>query len=165
MIPSFTRQKWFLLLGDVVFIILATYLSPLIRLGHRIDILSLHTGAIIFTLFLYLVMMYIFDLYNINRKFTSRDSALRAALAVGIAGLFATFLFYSLPHWRYSRGIFLIQMVLVWFLLFGWRWLFSMIHPVAVGKEKVLVAGQGSFRILKMETACLNYILKFRKSK
>ena len=66
------------------------------------------TGATTFTLFLHLVMMYIFDLYNPNGTFQSRDSALRATLAVGVARVFCCvrFLFSSpeeiwpgnLPH-------------------------------------------------------------------
>jgi len=80
MIPSFTRQKWLLLLGDVALIILATHLSPLIRLGHPMNVFHLYTGATTFTLFLYLIMLYIFDLYNLNRDFRSRDLALRTVL-------------------------------------------------------------------------------------
>ena len=141
MIPSLTRQKWFLLLGDVALILLATYLSLWIRLGHMVNIFHLHAGATTFTLVLYLVTIYIFDLYNLNRTFWSRDSALRAALAVVIAGFFAIFLFYSLPQWKYGRGIFLIQMMLVWVFLFGWRSIFALVFPVSGDKEDVLIIG------------------------
>jgi len=122
---------------------MATCLSPLIRFGHTIDIFHIHTGATTFTLLLYLAMMYIFGLYNLNRTFWARDSALRAALAVLIAGFFATFLLYSLPQWKYDRGIFLIQMILVWFLLFGWRSIFALVFPVSGDKEDVLIIGAG----------------------
>jgi len=124
-------------------ILLAAYLSPLIRFRHTIDIFHLRTAATIFTLLLYLVTMYIFGLYNLNRTFWSRDSALRAALAVVIAGFFAIFLFYSLPQWKYGWGIFLIQMILVWLFLFGWRSIFALVFPVSGDKEDVLVIGAG----------------------
>ena len=143
MIPSFTPQKWLLLLGDAVLILIAAHLSTMIRLGHAINVFHHYTGATTFTMFLYLVMLYIFDLYNLNRNFNSRDSAFRTLLAVMIAGFFAAFLFYSLPRWRYGRGIFLIQMIMVWFLLNGWRWVFSILFPAAMGKEKTLVLGAG----------------------
>lgn len=143
MIPSFTRQKWFLLLGDVTLVLMATCLSPLIRFGQTIDIFHIHTGASIFTLLLYLAMMYIFGLYNLNRNFWSRDSALRAALAVVIAGFFAIFLFYSLHQWKYGRGTLLIQMILVWLFLFGWRSIFALVFPVSRDKEDVLIIGAG----------------------
>ena len=143
MIPSVSPQKWFLLLGDIALILLATSLAPIIRLGQALLIFDLHTGASFFTLFFYIVMLYIFDLYNINRQFWSKDSTLRITLAIGIAGFFAAFLFYSLPQWKYGRGIFLIQMVLVWFFLFGWRSIFSLIYPISMQREDVLVLGAG----------------------
>jgi len=45
MIPSFTRQRLLLIMGDIALILLGTYLSPLIRFGHFIDIFHCHTGA------------------------------------------------------------------------------------------------------------------------
>ena len=143
MIPSVNRQKWLLLFGDVALIALATYLSPLIRLGQTIQIFDLHTGASVFTLILYIVMIYIFDLYNLNRYYSSKDSVFRAILAVGIAGFFASFLFYSFPSWKYGRGIFLVQMVLVYLIIYGWRLVFTRIYAVATVIENVLVLGAG----------------------
>lgn len=143
MIPSVSPQKWFLLLGDIALILLATYLAPIIRLGQALPIFDLHTGASFFTLFFYIIMLYIFDFYNVNRQFWSKDSMFRITLAIGIAGFFAGFVFYSLPQWKYGRGIFLMQMVLVWFFLFGWRLIFSLIYPISVQREDVLVLGAG----------------------
>jgi FlaA1/EpsC-like NDP-sugar epimerase len=80
-----------LLLGDVALILLATYISPLIRLAHASNVFHNYTGATTFILLFYLVMMYIFGLYYLNRDFTSRDSALRAVLAVVVAGFFLPF--------------------------------------------------------------------------
>ena len=75
MIPPFTRQRLLLLLGDIALILLGTYLSPLIRFGRFIDIFSRHTGASTFTLFLYLIGIYIFDLYNMGRGKRMEHSA------------------------------------------------------------------------------------------
>jgi len=143
MIPSFNRQKWILLLGDMALILLATSLASIIRLGQALSILDVHTGASTFTLFLYIIMIYVFDLYNLNRNFWTRDSLFRAALAVIVAGFWGAFIFYSLPHWKYGRGIFLIQMVLVFIFLFGWRFIFSLLYRVSVERENVLVLGAG----------------------
>jgi len=143
MIPSFTRQRLLLVLGDIALILLATYLSPLICFGRFIDIFLRHTGASTFTLFLYLIMLYIFDLYNMGRGFQSRDTVLRTSVAVALTGIFSAFLFYSLPSWKFGRGIFVIQIILVWGFLGCWRWLFSMMFPITVEKENVLILGVG----------------------
>jgi sugar transferase (PEP-CTERM system associated) len=143
MIPSFNRQCWILLFGDVVLILLATQLSPWIRIGQPLNVFDVHTGASVFTLFLYLVMLYIFDMYNIGRAFCSDDTALRIVVAVGVAGIFSAFLFYSLPSWKYGRGILLIQVLLVWGFLAGWRWVYSWIFSITLHKKDVLILGAG----------------------
>jgi len=135
MIPSFNCQRWILLFGDVVLILLATQLSPWIRTGRPFNVFDVYTGASTFTLLLYLVMLYIFDMYNIGRAFRSADTALRIAVAVGVAGIFSAFLFYSLPSWKYGRGILIIQILLVWGFLTGWRWVYSWIFSITVGKK------------------------------
>lgn len=132
-----------LLFGDVVLILLATQLSPWIRIGQPLNVFDVHTGASVFTLFLYLVMLYIFDMYNIGRAFRSDDTALRIVVAVGVAGIFSAFLFYSLPSWKYGRGILLIQVLLVWGFLAGWRWVYSWIFSITLHKKDVLILGAG----------------------
>ena len=143
MIPSFNRQRWILLFGDVVLIGLATQLAPWIRTGRYFNVFDHYTGASVFTLFLYLVMLYIFDMYNMGRGFRYSDTALRTAVAVGTAGIFSAFLFYSLPSWKYGRGILIIQVLLVWGFLTGWRWVYSYIFSITLHKKDVLILGAG----------------------
>jgi len=143
LIPSFTRQRKILFLGDLALILIATQLAPLIRVGKFFPIFQVHTGACTFTLLLYVVMFYIFDLYNLQRIFLLKETLLRTAIAIGFAFAGATLIFYSFPSWRFGRGIFLIQMVLVWLFISGWRILFSFIFPLAAGKKEVLVLGAG----------------------
>lgn len=143
MIPSFTRQRWLLLLGDIALILAATYLSPIIRFGRIFPIFDVHTGASAFTFLFYIIMLYIFDLYNTGRQFNSKDTALRTAAAVTIAGILSVLLFYSLPQWKYGRGIFLIQMMLVWVFLRGWRWFYSFLYPRTIEKQNILILGAG----------------------
>jgi sugar transferase (PEP-CTERM system associated) len=132
-----------LVLGDVALILAATQLAPLIRLGQAVPIFEVHTGASTFTVLLYMTMLYIFDLYSTGRRFDSKDTALRLGVAVVVAGFFSAFLFYSFPSWKYGRGIFLIQMILVWGLLTGWRRAYLVIFPRAARRENVLVLGAG----------------------
>jgi len=151
MIPLFKRKRRLLLIGDVVLILLSTYLSPLIRLGHDINIFTYHTGASLITIVLYIVILYIFDLYNIDRSFRSVDTALKVATAVAVAGIISSFLFYSLPNWKFGRGIFFIQIVLVWSLLLGWRWLCSLVFHSSTGEKSILIIGAGRSGIAMSE--------------
>ena len=98
---SFKRQRWILLFGDVVLILLATQISLWIRIGRPFNVLEIYTGASVFTLLLYVIMLYIFDMYNnIGRKFRSGDSTMRMIAAVGMTGIFSAAIFYLLPGWK-----------------------------------------------------------------
>jgi len=63
---------------------------------------------------------------------------------VGAAGMFSSFLFYSLPSWKYGRGILLIQMAAVLVLTIIWRRFFALLFHMSVEKENVLILGAGS---------------------
>jgi len=143
MIPSFTPRRKLLFCGDLVLILTATQLAPWVRYGKFFPIFHVHTGASTFTLLLCLTMLYIFDLYNLRRTFALKDTPLRTAIAVTFVFVCSTLIFYSLPSWRFGRGILLIQMILAWTLLTGWRFLFSFIFRIATEKKDVLVLGAG----------------------
>ena len=124
MIPSFTRHRKLLLFGDMALMLAATQLSPWVRYGQFFPIFDVHTGASVFTFFLCLITLYVFDLYNLSRTFALKDTPLRAAVAVFFAFAGSTLLFYSLPSWKFGRGILLIQMILAWVFFTGWRVVF-----------------------------------------
>lgn len=143
MISFNKKRRLFLFFGDIALILAATELSPWVRLGLWLQVLSLHTGASTFTLILYLTMLYIFDLYNVNRARLTKEVDVRLTVAVGSAGICSAVIFYSLPNWVFGRGIFLIQMILVLIFLFGWRWLFSIVFSASNGQTDVLIIGAG----------------------
>jgi len=141
-----TWNRTLLLVGDVALIMLATQLSAWIRFAPgepSHDIFTVHTGAATFTLLLYLTTFYVFNLFDVYRPASSRETAARTTAAVVVAGVLLAFLFYSLPYWEFGRGIFLIQMLLIWCFGFGWRKVLFRINPITSGKEKVLILGAG----------------------
>ncbi|MBW1779895.1 MAG: sugar transferase [Deltaproteobacteria bacterium] len=141
---SFIRQRQPLLFaGDIALILAATQLSTWLRLGHSVQVFSVFTGASTFTCLIYMAMLYIFDLYNVNRARFTKDVGVRLSVAVGTAGVFSAVLFYSLPNWVFGRGIFLIQMMLVLVLLFGWRWLFATVISAPMVRNEILIVGAG----------------------
>lgn len=140
---SYNRNHPFLFLGDIAFILAAIQLSSWIRFGTSFNVFTIHTGATFFTLLVYIVMLYIFDLYNMARPFLPGERGGRMTMAIVMAGSASAILFYSLPHWEFGRGIFLIQMILIWGILFCWRWLFSITFAVAIRKLNILIIGAG----------------------
>jgi len=144
MISRYFINKILILVGDAVLILLASYLATMLRLGRFIDVLSYYTGATTFTVITYLTVLYIFDLYSMDRASQSANNvSLKLLSAVLIAGFVSGFLFYSLPNWKYGRGIFLIQMALVFVFLRFWRLLILQFDPISSKQEYVLIIGAG----------------------
>ena len=142
-----SQNRITLLFGDMALILMATQASARIRFEPTepsYHIFSTHTGAATFTLLIYMVIFYVFDLYDVYQRTQPKKTATRLTAAVVAAGVVLGFLFYSLPHWDFGRGIFLIQMVLIWLMAFGWRRLVSRFFPVSGTKEKVLIVGAGN---------------------
>ena len=137
-------NKFAMFAGDILLILLATQVASWVRFGTSYSIFTTNTGASFFTMLLYMTMLYIFDLYNRNHAAPSAKNAIRTAVAVGSAGIVLVILFYTLPHWEYGRGIFLIQIILVWCFVFGWRALFFFVFPTKPFKEEILILGAGS---------------------
>lgn len=143
MTPSFNSRGLILFLGDIVLITAATQLSGILRFGTDFNIFDYFTGASTFTFMLYLIVLYIFDMYNTGRTYQLHRTVLRVGGAVVFAGLLSTFLFFMLPSWKYIRGLFVFQMALVCVLLTAWRWLFSFAFHIRGEKENVLIIGAG----------------------
>jgi len=139
----FDRKRWLLLLIDFGIVVSATKATQWIRFGRGYDIYSSATGASLLTMMLYLIMIYIFDLYNVRRPFLNKRTAIRTALAVITSGLFAIPVFYSVPQYKFGRGVFFVQMLTVWGLIFGWRCIFNLAFMNREVKRRILVIGAG----------------------
>lgn len=138
--------QWLIFGGDVFLILAATQVSAWIRFlpsDPSYQVFTNHSGACLFTLVLHLTVVYIFDLYDMQRPGFSWNTAMRMATAVVMGGLISAIFFYSLPQWMFGRGIFLIQMILIWAFLFGWRALLWFLLPMAMDRERVLILGAG----------------------
>lgn len=141
---GYPRYRWLLLLGDIMLITIANYLSTWIRFGIPLDTLTEYTIASVITLGIYPATLYIFDLYNVERSFRSWETACRSALAIALGGFLVIFAFYLLPYGSYGRGIMAIQILLVWVLLNGWRWAYGLLFQAAIPRIPALILGAGN---------------------
>jgi len=143
-----------LLAGDVVLIMLASFLAAWFRFGSPINTLVIYTIASLITLVFYPPALYIFDLYNTERSFRSWESVYRSMFAVIAGGVFVVSVFFIVPYGAYGRGIMAIQMGIAWILLYGWRWLCADLFPRTNPKSPALIIGAGNcgraiYRLLK----------------
>ena len=114
------RYGFLILLGDILLTLAATQISSLIRFEIGFNVFAEHTGATVFTIVIYLISLYILDLYDLS-YFNLFEISSRILGAVILAGVFSTLVFYTLPHWRFGRGIFLLQLAFSWTGYLVWR--------------------------------------------
>lgn len=137
------RYRLVLLLGDLAFIILACAVSSFMRSGFIVAIDPAAIVAFSFTLFVYPMALYIFDLYNPERTFRSVETALRSCLAVILGGVLSMFLFYFVAQGQSARAVMTIHVCVTWLLLNAWRWAYGALFQGAVKKIPTLVLGAG----------------------
>lgn len=137
----------FLIAGDVFFVFFSLNLAYFIRayIGRSPDnslfaLAARHPLLMSFFIIIYLFSFYVFDLYNIKNPSFNRLFKYSYPGAI----LFSTFLifiqFWFFPY-RFGRGVFLFNLVILTALFLPWRifvfrWVLRMISP-----QKVLVIG------------------------
>ena len=90
-----------------------------------------------------LLILYFYDLYDFTVMGNRRELMLRLVQALGIAWTLLAFLFYFTPPLLIGRGVSVLSVPIVLFLLLTWRILIHLLtgHP-EIG-EKILIVGTG----------------------
>jgi sugar transferase (PEP-CTERM system associated) len=139
-----TRYKQLILfLGDFLIIICSLYLSVFIRFLNYINVIDIYTGATLFFIFAYHMLFYIFDLYNLSLPFKSAAFFSRLLLAVIIATLVVAISFYLFPSWKFGRGIYLINVILIFSLTYSWRLAFHVFFSIVDRPKNIAIVGAG----------------------
>jgi len=136
------KRKFLLITGDILFILFSSYIAGYVRFGELTNVVIRYPIATGITILIYVLCFYIFEFYNIEKPFKFRYDIFKMALAVCIAGLFAISLFYAFSR-QYGRGLFLLQLISVWFLVSIWHRFYSIIFQKILLKKKTLIIGAG----------------------
>jgi sugar transferase (PEP-CTERM system associated) len=92
---------------------------------------------------MYVSILYIFDMYNVERIKNVPDMMIRIAASFIFSGILLTFFFYFFPGGRFGRGIFFVQLSISCLLISTWRFLFSKLYRYTIVKKKLLIIGAG----------------------
>ena len=143
----FSPRKFWLILADSAIIYGGIVLALYLRLGidGSVNELNVRNGwfKIAFATSICLLNLYFYDLYDYIVMTNRRELMLRLVQALGIAWALLALLFYFAPPLMIGRGVSVISVPLVLFLLLGWRIAIHSLtgHP-EIG-EKILVVGTG----------------------
>ena len=141
LMKSAVGQTWFLFVADLLFIWIAHLLGVWVILQEGIDSIILYFPAFGFSVLQFILTLYIFDLYNMERVFNPRQTAFRLSAASFSVFTLCTILFFFAPQWRYSRSALALQMMLVPAFLLLWRTVYFRLFQLARTKSPTLVIG------------------------
>lgn len=136
-------KRFFIVIVDGLLILISTQLAVWVRFGQLMGWMSIYRDAMITSSFMYVAILYIFDMYNIERIKNVPDMMIRIASSFILSGILLTFFFYFFPGGRFGRGIFFIQLSFSWLLISTWRFLFSKLYRYTIVKQKLLIIGAG----------------------
>lgn len=143
------RQQIVLFVGDVGILLIALYLGHFLRFtGAGIttsvrEIFEVSTGASVVFIGVHLLLLYVFDAYNVQRRFQAASGSGRLVVATTLAFVLQMALFFALPHWRWGRGVTLISFGALTLLLIAWRLAHSTLVARSEPTMNTLVLGPG----------------------
>lgn len=145
-------RKALLQLVDIFCLVIALTISGLITIEPDLAVFEDYTGASLFTIFFYMLFLYILDAYSIGLE-DFRDTAIRVFLACVFGIISSATASYAFDHWRFDRLTLLLLFSLSLLLCLGWRLLYylnaeKLTHPLRVllvgsdrdGKVRALLA-------------------------
>ncbi len=143
------RQQLILFTGDLGILLLALYLGHFLRFTNAgvsvsvREIVDGSTGASVFFVGIHLLLLYIFDAYNVQRRFQAVAGSSRLAVATTLAFVLQMATYFAFPAWRWGRGVTLISFIALTVLLVLWR----LTHAALVARSEptlnTLVVGAG----------------------
>lgn len=137
------RQRSLLLLGDVLLISLAQLLAIWVSYGFSPSLLQEYYIVYSLAFLLYPAALYIFDLYNVARKYQSRETFLRIAMVGILVGASSMTLFYTIPQLYVGRGLLALQMNFTLAFVTAWRLAYGVFFQTAKSKIGIFIVGAG----------------------
>jgi sugar transferase (PEP-CTERM system associated) len=157
-LPHFLRgllqQRCMLFVGDIFLIFSAQLLGIWARFGLSPVLSETYYLGYSVAFLLYPAALYIFDLYNVHRKFHSRQTLTRIAMTGAVVLPTSVLFFYLIPELYVGRGLLALQMLFLLLLLAGWRLIYGLFFQKATTKTGTLIIGAGKsgkavYRLLK----------------
>lgn len=143
MLKRLRRKKIVLAIGDLLLIIASFYLSYAIRYGGFVNVIYHGSGGLALSLFTFLFLFYIAEVYNFEGKLYRISYLVRLAIAIVIANSLIAFTLYFFDPFRGSRIVFVLNYFIIFSLLFFWRYFFELFFKYSKISSRVFIVGAG----------------------
>jgi len=141
-------RRFFLVIVETVLLLASALTATYIRIGADTPaVLFNHRGWMKLTLVTMVIQsaFYLFDLYDLPATRRYLRVLMNIAIALGVATVGLSILFYVVPALQLGRGVFLVDVSLAVVVISSWRLLvaWSAGHPQLTVRERVLILGSG----------------------
>jgi len=136
----------FIIASEFLLILSTAYISTLFRLGldkTEIDIYNPNFAKIIVPTAAYIIVFFYFRLYIPDLYRPGRVMIIKLFEAILTAGIVLTSIYYLFPSLKIGRGIQFINMLLMPFVILGWRVVISRFPASGLAEQRVLIIGAG----------------------
>jgi len=134
---------WFMILGDCAFLLFSYFFAYYLRFDGYIppDYLIGLKQTIIWFVLLKIVCLFLLGLYRGMWRYTSIHDMIRLIVACLISsGVFVLFLFVSMGFQGFSRGVFVIDFLLAFIFLGGYRLVVRLFYTGKNGGNKLTLS-------------------------
>jgi len=135
-------KQLILLAGDIVLIIMAFYLAPVLRFGIILEPSMVFGPSDGVAVFIYVMVLYIFDFYNFQEKPRTASFILQFVLASIVANFIIASIFYLLNFRPYGADILIISGSFILVTLVLWRYAYISLFIYAAARN-ILILGAG----------------------
>jgi len=140
------RQQILLVAGDLTILLVSLLLAFVIaRFAHFniLFVLDRFTGGSLIYFLVYLVVFFVGQLYEVERRYRESHSFFHICVLVAASFVIIATLYYAIPFWRIARRVMAIQAPIVAVLIYLWRSGYDLVSRRFVAPRSILLVGAG----------------------
>ncbi len=125
MLKHIPKKSLLLFVGDALLITISLCLSFVILSRDTSNVFYTYTGASVISLFFYLFVFYMAEIYSFRGRIISAKFILKLVVSIIISNCMIAATFYVFHKWKYYRSVFFLNCVFILFYAVSWRLFFD----------------------------------------
>ena len=125
MLKHIPKKSLFLFVGDALLITISLCLSFVIISRDTLNVFYTYTGASVISLFFYLFVFYMAEIYSFRGRVISAKFILKLVVSIIISNCMIAATFYVFHKWKYDRSVFFLNCAFILFYAISWRLIFD----------------------------------------
>lgn len=125
MLKHIPKKSLLLFVGDALLITISLCLSFVILSRGTSNVFYTYTGASVISLFFYLFVFYMAEIYSFRGRIISAKFILKLVVSIIISNCMIAATFYVFHKWKYDRSVFFLNCVFILFYAVSWRLFFD----------------------------------------